>query len=195
MDNNIILNLKKSFNSLIGFYDGIKEPLDVIPFVVKLCVDEALKLNSDDITVEHKDFGSLEIKKDEITYKIDIKTQNINKTYSFPNLISIKKAKDILTNYDNFIFYVFIEYEIIDEKVRIDRIRTQNIESLDWEYLYIQNLGKGQLQIKNISKDEFLFNSEITRTQWLSLLREKGIEYYNNLMLKVAEYKSEWEDE
>ena len=45
-----------------------------------------------------------------------------------------------------------------------------------------------------MSQDEFRFNNDVTRIQWLSTLKDKGIEYYNSLMLKVVEYKTEWED-
>ena len=187
--------LKKSLNSLIDIRYVANEIGDIIPSIVKLCTDKILEIDEESVTIELKDFGDIEISYNNVFYKINIKTQNVDKTYSFPNLISIKKAKDILSDYNNYIIYIFVEYEYKDDKIKIIRIRVQNIESLDWSYLYIQNLGRGQLQIKNMSQEEFRFNGDITRSQWLNTLIEKGIEYYNSLMLKVVEYKSEWENE
>jgi len=184
--------IKSVLNPLINTdYDINVE--DVITSLVKLCTDKILDLQDELTLIEHKDFGDIEINHEDIFYKINIKTQNVGKTYSFPNLISIKRAKDILTDHNNHIIYVFIEYEYINNMTKISKIKVQRIESLDWSYLYIQNLGKGQLQIKNIPQEEFLFNNNISREQWLNTLIEKGKEYYDSLILKVVEYKSDWE--
>ena len=184
--------IKRVLDTLIDINYNV-EINDVIFSIVTLCTDKIIEIEEETLKVEHKDFGDIEIKHKDNFYKINIKTQNVDKTYSFPNLISIKKAKDILTDHNNNIVYVFVEYEYKDNKLQIIKIRVQNIESLDWSYLYIQNLGKGQLQVKNMSKDEFKFKNDVTRTQWLNILKDKGIEYYDSLMLKVVEYKSEWE--
>jgi len=138
-------------------------------------------------------FEDIEIKDDLNLYKIDINTHNIDKVISLPSLMSIKRAKDFLTNYNNFIIYIFIDYKYIDNKINIINIHVQNIESLDWSYLSIQNLGKGQLQLKNIS--ELTFNNNVTRREWLNILKNKGSEYYNNLLLKITEYKTIWDDD
>ena len=100
-----------------------------------------------------------------------------------------------MSNYNNFITYIFVDYKVLSTTdFQIVNIDVQNIESLDWSYLSIQNLGKGQLQMKNIS-DKITFNNNITRKEWLTILNEKGSEYYNNLLLKITEYKSKWEEE
>jgi len=163
-------------------------------FLTKMCTDKLLELGYGTSTIKHNDIGDIDITSDDQFYKIDIKIQDTTKVYSFPNLISINKAKDILTNDNNHIIYIFVEYEIKGENTKITKMNIQKIESLDWSYLYIQNLGKGQLQIKNISKEEFKFNNEVTRSQWLNQLKDKAIEYYDSLVLKVVGYKSEWEN-
>lgn len=142
-----------------------------------------------------RSFENLEIKLENKLYKIDINTHDVEKVISLPSLMSIKRAKDFLSNYNNFITYIFVDYKMLsDNDFEIVNIQVQNIESLDWSYLSIQNLGKGQLQMKNIS-DKLTFNNNITRREWLSLLNHKGSEYYNNLLLKITEYKSKWEEE
>ena len=142
-----------------------------------------------------RSFENLEIKLENKLYKIDINTHDVEKVISLPSLMSIKRAKDFLSNYNNFITYIFVDYKMLsDNDFEIVNIQVQNIETLDWSYLSIQNLGKGQLQMKNIS-DKLTFNNNITRREWLSLLNHKGSEYYNNLLLKITEYKSKWEEE
>jgi len=194
----MIDRIKSVLSPLTGInYNTPDLPLSVFDyhgFLTKLCTDEILKLGYGATNVKHNDFGDIDITEDESFYKIDIKIQDVTKVYSFPNLISINKAKDILTKPNNHIIYIFVEYEYKDEHTKITRISIKNIESLDWAYLYIQNLGKGQLQIKNISKEEFIFKNDVTRSQWFNQLKEKSIEYYDNLILKVVGYKSEWEN-
>jgi hypothetical protein len=188
----MITIIRDSLKNLSRSYDRSE---DVGAFIRKICIDSLLDIKNDEIDVIVNQGGDLNIKYNDNEYFVDIKMQNINKTYSFPNMISIKKAKDILSIPNKHIIYIFVEYEEYDtfNKLRIDKISVQRIETLNWGYLYIQNLGKGQLQIKNMTKDEFYFNNNVTREEWLIKLKEKGAEYYDNLMLKVVEYKTEWE--
>ena len=140
-------------------------------------------------------FENIQIVLNDKLFKIDINTHDISKVISLPSLMSIKRAKDFMSNYNNFITYIFVDYKVLSTTdFQIVNIDVQNIESLDWSYLSIQNLGKGQLQMKNIS-DKITFNNNITRREWLTILNDKGSEYYNNLLLKITEYKSKWEEE
>jgi len=190
----MITKIKDSLNSVIGILYETDVTSDVTTNLCKLCKDKILELQNETIFVEHNPIGDIEITSDDQFYIVDIKTQNINTVYSVPNLISIKKAKDILKNHDNHIIYVFIEYELENlGETRIVNIKVQPIESLDWSYLAIQNLGRGQLQIKNTANG-LTFNNEVTRKQWFGEFKDKSIEYYNNLILKITEYKSEFED-
>ncbi len=193
---NMINKIKSALSSIIGTPYNTNG-LDEIPSTLsKMCKDKILELDDELTQTEHNPIGDIEITCEDKFYIIDIKTQDMSKVYSVPNLISIKKAKDILTNHNNYIIYVFVEYEIDPNfnRVKISNIRVQPIETLDWSYLAIQNLGRGQLQIKNTANG-LTFNNDRTRTQWLSELKDKSIEYYNNLILKITEYKSDWEDE
>lgn len=149
-----------------------------------------LKVNK---SVNDRSFEDVEIRDDNKLYKIDINTHDIDKVISLPSLLSIKRAKDFLSDYNNFITYIFVDYKLIDNQLKIVKISVQNIETLDWSYLSIQNLGKGQLQMKNIT--ELTFNNNTTRREWLSILKNKGSDYYNNLLLKITEYKTIWDNE
>ena len=190
----MITKIKHTLSSIIGTsYSSLEHISNEVS-------NEILSLKDSSTEIEDNPIGDIEITHDGQFYIVDVKTQDIDKVYSVPNLISIKKAKDILKNYDKHIIYIFVEYKVRDfENIdmyesTITNIRVQTIESLDWSYLAIQNLGRGQLQIKNTANG-LTFNNEVTRTQWFGELKDKSIEYYNNLILKVTEYKSEFEDE
>ena len=138
-----------------------------------------------------RSFEDFEIIDDNNIYKIDINVYDINKSISFPSLLSIQRAKSFLSNNNNHIIYIFIGHK----NNTINKIDVQNIESLDWNYLSIQNLGKGQIQMKNISPDKLTFNNDVNRKEWLYLLNKKGSEYYDKLILKITEYKTKWNNE
>jgi len=190
----MINKIKTTLNSCIG---ASYNSLELISTEVS---NEILNLKDNLTDIEDNSIGDIEITHDDQFYIVDVKIQDIDKVYSVPNLISIKKAKDILKNHDNHIIYVFVEYKVKDfenidmYEASITNIRVQPIETLDWSYLAIQNLGRGQLQIKNTANG-LTFNPEVTRTTWFGEFKEKAIEYYNNLILKVTEYKTEFEDD
>ena len=191
----MIDKIKKVLRPCVDTIHKIDIDEDVSVILSNLCKDKILELQDETVIIENNPNDDIEITWEDQFYIVDIKTQDMNKVYSVPNLISIKKAKDILKNHDNHIYYIFVEYEFENlDEVKITNIRTQPIETLDWSYLAIQNLGRGQLQIKNTA-DGLKFNSEVTRSQWFGELKDKAIEYYNNLILKVTEYKSDWEDD
>lgn len=170
----------------------------VADYIETLCKNEILKLdNGNDIIVNEaksvRSIEDVEIHYDNKLYKIDIKTHDVNRVFSMPNLISISRAKNFLSDFNNHIIYVFIDYMVENNFSKILDIKVQNIESLDWSYLAIQNLGKGQLQIKNMS-NELFFNNDMSREKWIKILKEEAKKYYDKLILKVTEYKNSWED-
>jgi len=196
----VISLIEPKLKSLLNNIYSSKSEKYIKSDIEYLITETLLKLNGfNNLNVFKSDnirsFENLEISLGNKLYKIDINTHDVNKVISLPSLMSIKRAKDFLSNYDNFITYIFVDYKIISEtEFEIINIQVQSIESLDWSYLSIQNLGKGQLQMKNVS-DKLTFNNNITRRDWLSTLNQKGSEYYNNLLLKITEYKSKWEEE
>lgn len=195
---NVIEIIKKQLEPLLQNTYVMSERQMTSDLEYLIC-DTLLELNiGDEITVIQKtnirSFEDLEIKHGDKLYKIDINSRNVDEVISLPSLMSIKRAKDFLIDYNNFILYIFVDYKLTDNDTNIVKISVQPIESLEWEYLSIQNLGRGQLQMKNVSK-ELTFNNDISRRDWLKLLTIKGSEYYSNLILKITEYKSKWEEE
>ena len=69
-----------------------------------------------------------------------------------------------------------------------------NIYELNWGYLQIQNLGKGQLQITNMA--QFLTNpkTSLTKQEWLDKLKQEAIMFYTKLEIKTIKRKQLWQN-
>lgn len=197
MNNKIIEMLEGKINNLVGFeFSSIGLiQRDISSYIEDECKQRILELENDFIVINEansvKSIENIEIEHSGNTYKIDIKTHDINSDFSMPNLISIDRARKFLSDLNNHIIYIFIDYTIEDNTVYIINAKVKPIESLDWSYLAIQNLGKGQLQIKSMSNGLF-FNDNIDKQIWLNKLIEEGEKYYDRLILKVSEYKNNW---
>jgi hypothetical protein len=77
---------------------------------------------------------------------------------------------------------------------KILNIFTRVITELNWDYLHIQNLGKGQLQIKNF---EDFYNSldkksKLTENAWKDKLRNESINFYKKLTKKTEKRIAGW---
>jgi hypothetical protein len=186
-------------SNLIDFkFDSKHIPKSISDYIDNLCYDNVNELSNDELIVNEtfsaKSIEDVEIKFSGNTYKIDIKNHDVNKDLSVPNLISIDKARKYLSNINNHIIYIFIDYKIEDDTVTIINVNVKTIESLDWSYLSIQNLGKGQLQLKS-TIGGFFFNDNVTRKEWMEKLIKEGKDYYDKLILKVSEYQINWGDD
>lgn len=198
MENNIIDLINQKIDKLKEFiFDSKRIQRGVIEHIQILCYEQISGLIEEGLvvtdTLSVKSIEDVEIKYDNNVYKIDIKVHDISKDFSIPNLISIDKARKYLKKTTNHIIYIFINYKINEDMVKIVDIHVKPIESLDWSYLTIQNLGKGQLQLK--STDNIFFNDNTTRKEWSDKLIKEGKEYYDRLILKVSEYITNWNDE
>ena len=195
---NIINLLNDKVSNFIDYTFNMKDVQKSISDHINiLFFDKLSELKFDDITIvkpaSSKLIEDIDIKYKEQVYKVDIKLHDINKTLSVPNLISIDKARKCLSNRNNHIIYMFIDYELKDDIIKIVKIYVKPIEFLDWTYLDIQNIGKGQLQIKSLPNGIF-FNDNGTRKEWLDKLIENGKKYYDELQLRVFDYKNNWLD-
>lgn len=200
MNSKIIEILRNNVNVLINFEfeSSNLNQRGIADYIESILCDKIIELNNNDIKVNEalsvRSIEDIEVVYDDYIYKIDIKTHDIDRDFSMPNLISIDRARKFLSNERNNIIYIFIDYKVKNNLVKIKDIKVQPIESLDWSYLSIQNLGKGQLQIKNMSSKLF-FNDLITKEQWLNILIKEGEKYYEKLILKVSDYKNNWKKE
>lgn len=142
------------------------------------------KMKSDSMLVEsatsRRSIEDVQILSSGRVYKFDTKSHNVDSDFSMPNLVSIDRLKRFYNSDNNFLCYIFVDYKVNSSVATITKIDVRLIEELDWDILAIQNLGKGQLQIKNMN-NELKFVS-IDRNSWMSLLRTNALGYYDNLM-------------
>jgi len=101
---------------------------------------------------------------------IDVKTRDIGREFSMPNLISVDR---LMKNKDTEIAYLFIDYVVnpVDGMTaQIVNVDYRPIQSISWEHLTIQNLGLGQLQLTKTdngvstfdgSKDDWYFELKL----------------------------------
>jgi len=136
-----------------------------------------------------EDVGLVTTEYDDI--KIDIKTHDADSDLSMPNLISISRIKKFYENDRNLLLYVFVKYVTHGRLIQILDTKVKAIEQFNWECLTIGNLGKGQLQVKNM--DEISFQSHMTRKDWMERLSCDVIIYYQSLIKKIqTKWIKEW---
>ena len=162
-----------------------------------LLYEKIHELSSDEFIINKptltKVIEDIDIFYNDNNYKIDVKPYFVNKPTTVYNLISIERARKYLSNKNNHIVYIFVKYAIYKEHIKITDIKVKPIESIYWSYLSIQNIGKGQLNLKNVV-DDIKFLKTPNRDEWFKQFINKGKEYYDDLSIKVFEYKSNWID-
>lgn len=130
----------------------------------------------------------IELKDGDTLNMFDIKIYDEKSKSSVSNLMSISRIKNVIEN-KNEIYFIFIRY---DNGIITD-INLQSIYSLKWGYILIQNLGKGQMQIKNLSNYTSFDNLKL-REDWVAEFKDKVLLYYDKLLLKITENKTNWEN-
>ena len=119
---------------------------------------------------------------EDVTYQdnlIDIKTRDIDRDFSMPNLISVDRA---MKNKDKTIIYDFIEYRVFestdgivfDAEAVITHREQRALHTLCFSCLSIQNLGLGQLQIRNHRIPQYQGSKE----DWYAQLRIEMNKFY-----------------
>lgn len=109
---------------------------------------------------------------------IDVKTRDVNRDFSMPNLISIDRLRK---NKDTTIRYIFIDYTVNEDTAKIVGYYVRDIHTIPWECLAIQNLGLGQLQLVKYPQDE-VFSG--TKDEWFEMLRLRSIDFYTKQIEK-----------
>lgn len=113
---------------------------------------------------------------------IDIKTRDVNRSFSMPNLISIDRLRK---NKDRTIRYVFVDYEVKDNEARIVKTTTKDIHEIPWECLAIQNLGLGQLQLAK----EINASYDGSKEEWFDQLKVESRSFYERQIIKFEKMK------
>lgn len=117
---------------------------------------------------------------------IDHKSSDIARDFKMPNLISI----DRLHKLDRQLIYNFIVYDSKEKKI----IKTfaLDVYELNWNHLKIQNLGKGQLQIVNMTKFLESPKTTLTKDEWLSKLKQEAIAFYKKVQVDAKKRELQW---
>jgi len=123
----------------------------------------------------------------------DVKTHYIQSTagFSMPNLISVKRLKNVLENNLQSLCYIFIDYKRENGWVLIEDIHIKYVWELDWSILTIGSLGKGQLQIKDANKK--LIFTTIGKDAWFEILKLKVKEFYRKELNKIQKETLVWQ--
>jgi len=103
-----------------------------------------------------------------------------------PNLISIDRLKRL----DKPLLYNFVKYDSHQKKIL--GIMVLDVYELNWEHLKIENLGAGQLQIKNMEDFYQSPKSNISKEEWLNELHQNAISFYNKLLGKTQRRIQAW---
>jgi len=119
-------------------------------------------------------------------YKLDIKTHDINADFSMPNMVSVARLLNFYQTETNNLAYIFVDYKEENNVTEITDIIIKLVEELSWDILAIQNLGKGQLQIKDMNSE--LIFIEPNREVWVQQLKVNMVEHYNKTIRKFQGY-------
>ena len=111
----------------------------------------------------------------------DIKTHDVNGDFSMPNLISMDKMFKEIIDVDRELFYLFQDYILVDNKVTILEKKIIPYWKLELDNLGIGNLGKGQLQIKNM-KNPYI-NENNTKEMFRDEMVQMYISFLKNLQV------------
>ena len=185
--------MKKIINNILN--DSIGKSFDttnlqqrgVADVIEKYICEQITKIDNKELIIERsktkRSLEDVQIKNNQELYKIDIKTHDLNSDFSMPNLISVDRLKKFYENNNNHLMYIIISYTTNNNITQIKNIEIRYIEELSWEILGIQNLGKGQLQIKNLN-NELIF-VEPNREEWIKTLKQNMIKFYKKQIIKT----------
>jgi hypothetical protein len=126
----------------------------------------------------------------ETTFFVDVKARDLDGTFSMPNLISIDRLEKLYRNDGNVLLLLMIEYSRDGGEIIVDDVRWISIEEICWNSLAIQNLGKGQLQIRNAKKRLGRFGGD--RSEWLQQFIMEGAIFYRAAAQKAFEAEKVW---
>ena len=160
-----------------GFASALeKQFTDISKDSFNNCKEASSVKSTDDITINGK--------------LVDVKTTDIDKKFKMPNLISIAVLKE--KYYSEEILYSFVTYSSKQHKVLDSHLFY--IWELPWEHLKIQNLGKGQLQIKNMKNfiDDIGNLSTLSKDEWYKEFIKQGEIFYKDLIKKTEKRIEEW---
>lgn len=119
----------------------------------------------------------------------DVKTTDLDRNFSMPNLISAKRLHRLYQNPNNQVVYVLVSYAGIGAQKRIVSVEERPIETLSWDRICIQNLGEGQLQL--VGKGP-IPQYKGDRSEWMVELKSRMMDYLDRTITKMEKRKHYW---
>ena len=116
---------------------------------------------------------------------IDIKTRDVDRDFSMPNLISVDR---LMKNKDKHIEYKLVDYKVEKNTAHILHIEDRPIWTICWSAMKIQNLGLGQLQLVKTSDIPYW---EGTKEEWFDRLRIEMNAFYRKQIEKFKKLIAE----
>ena len=190
--------LQELKNDNSGFFSNeghINEPRVVAENVQEMCkrkfascfqVGVIMQDLSDELT--RRSMGDIcVVDAENFCYNIDVKTHNLSTDFNMPNLTSIDRLSKYYSpsNTNYFFLVLLVEYTLTEIGVIFKSVKLFPIESLSWDCLQIEALGKGQIQIRNAN--DIVINANYTRKQWMSELYNRANAYYDKVVQKARE--------
>ena len=102
-------------------------------------------------------------------------------------MISVDKLKKL----NKTVIYNFVIYN--SEKQKIIDIFAISLYQLNWDHLTIQNLGTGQLQIKDMKNFIKSPKTTMLKKEWQLRLKKEVIAFYDKLIIKTKKRQEEWQ--
>ena len=110
------------------------------------------------------------------------------------------KNSGIFLLFDKY-FLIFVDYEIVTEEndqaiytqeryVIIRSVEIRPIETISWDNLHIQALGKGQLQLKDAHDP--IKQYPYDRQEWMGTLKWAALDFIDKQQAKLCKYRQNW---
>lgn len=100
----------------------------------------------DTTTTSRKDIGDIYVD----GVPINIKSNNLDGDNYSPNLMSAVKMFDYLSDYNNKLQFIFVDYRVgVDGEIDIVNEKKVEAEHISWKCLTLQCQGRGVIQLKS----------------------------------------------
>lgn len=186
----IIPLIKEKLSDLLDKQIIVVDGASAVKSLEQVCYDRIRTIEN--CTFTNND-GDTDILMLDNIFKVGVKLfDSVTNNVLVSNLMSIDRVRKVLQQETNHIIYIFVGYKLDVNDLTITHLHINNIENINWDCLTIQNLGKGQLQMKNNS-EPITFKEDVNRKDWLDELKKQAISYYDKMILKITEYKIDWE--
>lgn len=123
---------------------------------------------------------------------LDVKTRNLGREFSMPNIVSIRRLERFYRKGTNVFVVLTADYRDHGCFISVEDVRWHRVEEICWSCLSIQNLGQGQLQLTDARRPIRLFDGD--RQAWMKVFHAEGAAFYGRLAERASAAWNEWID-